>query len=66
MPKFDAGLSIQIDVKNNANGLFETVVISKSLSRWKHDAVVAVLPEQSLNSPERPGIVIDDKDNVPI
>ena len=33
MPEFDAGLSIQVDVEHNANGLVEVVVVSKRLGR---------------------------------
>jgi hypothetical protein len=41
-------------------------MILKSLRRRKQDAIVPVLPKQSLYSPECSGIIIDDKDDISI
>ena len=66
MPELDSGLVIQVDVENDAKSCFEIVVISKSFGRRKQDAVVTAFPQQSLYTPEHPGVIIDDKDDVSI
>jgi hypothetical protein len=66
MPQLDAGLIVQVNVEDDANCRFEIVMILKSLRRRKQDAIVPVLPKQSLYSPECSGIIIDDKDDISI
>src|SRR5437764_3909725 len=67
LPQLDARRPIvQIDVKNDAKRLFEIVMVLKGFGRCKQDAVVTVCPQQSLYSPEHPGVIIDDKNEAPI
>lgn len=61
MPQFNAGLAIQVDVENDANRFFEIVMVFKSLRGREQDTLVTELPQQSLYSPKRPEVIIDDK-----
>src|SRR3982074_2652548 len=66
MPQVDSGLMVQVDVKYDANHIFEIVVAFKSLRGGKQDAVVPVFPQQPLQAPEGTRIVIDNKDGISV
>ena len=66
MPQVDAGFIVQVDVEDDAKRFFEIVVISKGLGRREQDTFVTVFTQQPLYSPERSGVIIDDKDDISI
>jgi len=55
---------LKIDVENDTKRFLEVSVVLKSFCRWKQDALVAVLPQQSVYSPERSRVIIDHKDKI--
>ena len=61
MPHFDARPIVQIDVKDDAERLFEIVVLVESFGRSKQEAVVAVFTQQPLYTFERTGVIVNDK-----
>ena len=64
MPQLNARFILKIDVENDTKRFFEASVILKSFRRWKQDALVAVLPQQSIYSPEHSRVIIDHKDKL--
>ena len=66
MSQIDPRSVAQVDVEDDANRLFESGVVPKSLCRRKQDGLVRVLPEQTLYSPQHSGVIVDDKNEVPM
>src|SRR6478736_4136615 len=56
----------QVDVEKDANHSVEIAVICEGLRRGKQHAFVAQLPQQSRYAPRHHGVVIDDKNKVPL
>src|SRR5262252_4570101 len=61
MIHLDPGVVLEIDIENDADRLLEVVVVLKGLRRFEQHAVVAVLFQKPLDTPEHAGVVIDHK-----
>ena len=57
---------VQVDVENQATGRVEIVVILERFGGRKQDAVVTVFAQQPPYPLQRSGVIIDDKDDIPI
>ena len=56
----------QVDVEKDANCPVEIVMVFEGFRRGKYQAVVAVLAQQSRHALQHHGVVIDDKNKVPL
>jgi hypothetical protein len=66
VPQRDTRDIAQVDVENDANHPVKIAVICEGFRRRKQHAFVAQLPQQSRYAPQHHGVVIDDKNKVPL
>ena len=66
VPQLDTRNIAQVDVENDANHPVKIALICEGFRRGKQHAFVAQLPQQSRYAPQHHGVVIDDKNKVPL
>ncbi len=66
VPQLDTRNIAQVDVEKDANHPVEIAVICEGFRRRKQHACVAQLPQQSRYALQHHGVVIDDKNKVPL